>query len=160
MLNACAQAHAFATLTLWKWWYSRQWYSTILNFSTFLGPFRPNFGSKIKFPSNNLCKYTFSRLELNYFRLELNFLWLDLIEIFGFKVGHFFRRDGAADPRWLGVRGQRPPRGRKIFCILHFRGGPLRQSEVQNGSTLDPKNFPNWAGINFFWLDLNFFGWI
>ena len=101
---------------------------------------------------------------INYFWLELNCLWLDLIEIFCSKVGHFFRRDGAADPRWLGVRGLRPRRG-----------------ELEGGSApFEPENFfafwtsaealsgnrrakmgPLWAPkISPIGLELIFFGWI
>ena len=84
------------------------------------------------------------RLDLIHFRLELIFLWLELFPNFRFKVGHFFRRDGAADPRCLrGVPlgGQRPPEPEN-FCIFDFRGGPLRPPEGQNWPTLDPKKFP------------------
>ena len=73
-------------------------------------------------------------------------------------MGHFFRRDGAADPRCLrGVPlgGQRPPEPEN-FCIFDFRGGPLRPPEGQNWPTLDPKNFPNWAGINSFLAGFKF----
>ena len=37
-------------------------------------------------------------------------------------------------------------------------GGICSLTHFFNGPTLDPKNFPNWAGNNFFWLDLNFCG--
>ena len=35
----------------------------------------------------------------NLFSAGINFLWLELIANFSKKVGHFFRREGAADPR-------------------------------------------------------------
>ena len=63
------------------------------------------------------------RLDLIYFWLELIFLWLDLIPNFSFKVGHFFRREGAAE----------------FFCIFDFRKGPLRPLEIQNWPNSDPK---------------------
>ena len=104
------------------------------------------------------------RLELNYFRLELNFLWLDLIEIFGFKVGHFFRRDGAADPRWLGVRGRSPRRGELEGGSAPFEPEKFfafwTSAEALSGNRR-AKMGPLWAPkISPIGLELIFFGWI
>ena len=106
----------------------------------------------------------FFRLELNYFRLELNCLWLDLIEIFCSKVGHFFRRDGAADPRWLGVRGLRPRRGEleggsapfepeKFFAFWTSAEALSGNRRAKMGPLWTPKISP-------IGLELIFFGWI
>ena len=69
--------------------------------------------------------------------------------------------------RGVPLGGQRPPERPKFFCIFDFRKCPLRPPEGHNGPTWDPKNFPNWAGINFFLAGFKFFlagfifsGWI
>ena len=66
-----------------------------VNISPLFGQFFISFSPFFFFLAGIKC----FRLDLIYFRLELIFLWLELIENVSFKVGHFFRREGAADPR-------------------------------------------------------------
>ena len=71
-------------------------------FATFrpiFDPFWANFSSVFAHFRFFSAGFKCFRLDLIHFRLELNFLWLELIENFSKKVGHFFRREGAADPR-------------------------------------------------------------
>ena len=135
-----------------------------------LDQLEPNFFSRLDFKVSRLDQKNLSA-GIKLLSTGIKFSLAGFNWNFWFQSGSLFSAGRGGRPslaRGLPLGGQRPPEFlRKFFCIFDFRKCPLRPPEGHNGPTWDPKNFPNWAGINFFLAGFKFFlagfifsGWI
>ena len=116
-----------------------------------LDQLEPNFFSRLDFKVSRLDQKNLSA-GIKLLSTGIKFSLAGFNWNFWFQSGSLFSAGRGGRPslaRGVPLGGQRPPEFlRKFFCIFDFRKCPLRPPEGHNGPTWDPKNFPNWAGIN------------